>query len=221
MLEEKSIQEIKDLSMYNNQYERNTEYTFVWGRLAILLSVPRDYRQYIKILDVGGAESRLSKVLSELGFNVTVIDIKEDDYGKAKFVRANILEHEFEEESFDIIIAISTIEHIGLSSYGQKIQDPDGDKKCMEKIWRWLRKGGFCFITLPYGRPHHPPDFERTYNRKMLQERILFKPWEVLSIEYYRQSSHNPHHFVRCDEFETRYFDSVVCLFLRKPFKNP
>ena len=210
---------IKDLiksSMHNWMYERHVEYTFVWKYLSVLLVLPEKLRKEIKILDVGGAESRLSKVLSELGFNVTVIDLAEDDYGSARFVQADILRYEFPKEYFDIIISISTVEHVGLPCYKQKVLDFDGDIHTMDKIYQWLKDGGIALITLPYGKPHHPPEFERVYNQKTLQERILRDMWEVIEIRYARQSEDDPHTFIECSEQDARNYDAVVLLALRK-----
>jgi len=175
-----SISELVNKSLVNKQYERPSEYRFVWSWLSPLLLIPKEYRRYIKILDVGGAESRLAKTLAELGFDVTVIDIKEGDFGKARFIKANVLEYEFPEESFDVILAISTVEHVGLPCYDQDIIDYRGDIVTMKKIYRWLKKGGIAIITLPFGKPHHPPWFERVYNIDTLKTRILVEPWEIL-----------------------------------------
>jgi len=210
------LKELIEISMVNCMYERRVEYTFVWKYLSVLLVLPPKLRKKIKILDVGGAESRLAKFLAELGFDVTVIDIREDDYGKAKFVQANILNYEFPPESFNIITCISTIEHIGLPCYNQQLKDPAGDIRTVEKIHRWLKNEGIALITLPYGKPHHPPDFERVYTQETLQERILRGLWDIIEIRYARQSDKDPHTFIECSEKEARNYDAVVLLALRK-----
>ncbi|RLF82421.1 hypothetical protein DRN38_00175 [Thermococci archaeon] len=209
--------DLMNMSMGNSAYERPLEYRFTWKYLSVLLTLPKEERKKIKILDVGGAESRLAKVLSLLGFDVTVIDINKDDFGKAKFIKANILEYDFKPESFDIIIAISTIEHIGLPCYGQKIQDPQGDIKTMRKIWKWLKKGGIAIITLPFGKPHHPPTFERVYSMDSLEVLLKQGDWEVISVEYGCALDENPRLFRSCYLHEALFRDAVVMLLLRKP----
>ncbi|PUA30973.1 MAG: hypothetical protein B9J98_08395, partial [Candidatus Terraquivivens tikiterensis] len=67
--------------MLNDSDERPTEYEFVWKWLAILLPFEKKVKKSIKLLDVGGAESRLAKTLAELGFDTTVIDIADLDHG--------------------------------------------------------------------------------------------------------------------------------------------
>jgi len=207
------ISDLMARSMENTMAERPLEYLFVWTTLAALSpTLPAD-RSRVRILDVGGAESRLAKTLAELGFDVTVIDINDVVSGRAKFIRANILEFDFPEDHFDIIIAISTVEHIGLPAYGQTLLDEDGDIKAMEKIYRWLKRGGFAIVTVPYGRPHHPPSFERVYNRKTLAKRILSAEWEVIAAMY----SCYDGVWRPCTEPETDDRDGCVCLLLRKP----
>jgi len=209
--------EIVNYVMVNTLYERSREYEFVIKYLIPLLTLPKGIRYSIKILDVGGADSRLSKFLSGEGFDVYVIDILEDDYGKAKFVKENILTYEFPNEFFNIIIAISTIEHVGLpDAYGQEVIDSVGDVKTVDKIYRWLKVGGLALITLPFGKPHHPPTFERVYNDKSIWDRILYKGWDVVEIKYYCQSSNDPHNFYECSISEALTKDSCICLALRK-----
>jgi SAM-dependent methyltransferase len=223
------ISDLMARSMVNMAGERPMEYLFAWTTLAALSpTMPAD-RGRVRVLDVGGAESRLAKTLAELGFDVAVIDINDVDHGRAKFVRANILEYDFPEECFDVIIAISTIEHVGLPAYGQKVLDPDGDIKAMRKLYRWLRRGGFAIVTVPYGRPHHPPDFERVYNRETLGERILSGGWEVVSALYlaqhiiYQPCTVSALYFCQhtvwqpCTRDLAEGRDGCVCLLLRKP----
>jgi 2-polyprenyl-3-methyl-5-hydroxy-6-metoxy-1,4-benzoquinol methylase len=169
-------------------------------------------RREITVLDIGGGESRLAKTLAELGFTVTIIDIGNVDCGKATHVKNNILDYEFPEGTFDIIISISTIEHVGLQCYGQTRLDNDGDIKVMDKIYRWLKPRGLAIITLPYGKPHHPPSFERVYNPDSLKKRILSNCWYILRMEYIcKDEAWRP-----CQELETKNHDSAVLLLLQK-----
>jgi SAM-dependent methyltransferase len=174
--------------------------------------MPYTCRGEVKILDVGGGESKLAKTLAELGFSVTVIDIGEVDCGKAKHIKNNVLDYEFPEETFDIIISISTIEHVGLPCYGQTKLDQDGDIKVMDKIYRWLKPHGLAIITLPYGKPHHPPTFERVYSKETLSRRILSSLWQSVRIDYIC----NDEGWRTCLEPETLNRDACVLLFLQK-----
>ena len=212
-----SVEELIKLSMGNSLYERPFEYRFLWSILyPILYVTPRRKRKKIKVLDIGGAESYLSKVLSGLGFDVTVIDINGYDYGKARFIKANVLEYEFQREHFDIILCISTIEHVGLPAYGQDIIVDNGDRILAEKIHRWLKKNGLAIITVPYGKPHHPPSFERVYTMEKLKALFPEDKWEWVYTAFACDPMFNGKSWRWCSERETRQTDGACMLLLRK-----
>ena len=211
------FKEIVKYCMHTGIYERSREYEFVVKYLVPLLALPKEVRKNIRILDVGGADSRLSKFLADQGFDVYVIDIREDDYGKAKFIKANILTYDFPDNFFDIIVAISTIEHVGLSCYGQELIDKDGDVKTMKKLKKWLKPGGLLLLTLPFGIPHHPPDFERVYNLETLRDRVLFVGWDVVEVRFFCFNPLDRDDFVECSVPQALVTDACVCLALRKP----
>lgn len=79
----------------------------------------------------------------------------------------------FEPASFDAIVSISAIEHIGLGHYRDP-KDPDGDSKAMANAWRWLKPGGFMYFDVPY----NPERYEvrntecRIYDDRALHERL-------------------------------------------------
>ncbi|MCD6399792.1 DUF268 domain-containing protein [candidate division WOR-3 bacterium] len=211
-----SFEQIVNLCMHNRLYERSREYEFVLKYFMPLLVLPKELRRKIKVLDVGGAESKLSKWLSSQGFDTYVIEIREDDYGSAKFIRANILDYDFQENFFDIIVAISTVEHVGLPAYGQDKQDPDGDVKTMVKLRSWVKPGGLLLVTVPFGKPHHPPEFERVYDTVSLQFRIILPRLEVIEKRYYCYNPRDPHSFEECSLAKALLTDAVACLALRK-----
>ena len=208
-----NIMELIRQSIVNTNAERPCEYLFLWKWLTPLLPLPTYVKREIKILDVGGAESNLAKTLAELGFDTTVIDINPVEHGKAKYIKANILQYEFPENTFDIILSISTIEHVGLKAYGQKVEDQEGDIKTIQKIYKWLKPDGISIITLPYGKPHHPPTFERVYNQETLTNRILIDKWEIIEMQY----ATNMNGWSYCTEAEAQDKDSVILLILKKP----
>jgi len=52
------------------------------------------------------------------------------------------------------VIALSTIEHIGLTceGYGTTADDPEGDRKAIEGCMRALKPGGTLLLTVPFGK---------------------------------------------------------------------
>lgn len=85
--------------------------------------------------------------------------------------------------TFDFAVAISAIEHFGLSEFGG-IQDPCGDVWAMRKLWELLRPGGLAFITLPEGGTWHECPNWRRYTKEILRCRII-GPFEVLTWEHW------------------------------------
>lgn len=60
----------------------------------------------------------------------------------------------FPPESFDWVVSISTIEHIGLGHYrfGNDADplDPEGDTIAIANAMRWLKPGGWLLFDVPY-----------------------------------------------------------------------
>ena len=163
------------------------------------------------ILEIGDQESYLSYILSRRGFNYFGNDLRgklqtyEETLDKA-FDVVNLGSYTFYQgdfmqlksnTQFDIIISLSTIEHAGLGTYGEMIDDLDYDMKMARKIYDWLKPNGVAYITVPYGKTmlvgridgfykeHLSDKWEwRIYNSEHLQKRIIQK-FHVDSIEYF------------------------------------
>lgn len=66
-------------------------------------------------------------------------------------IKGNVLESEaYPPDTFDWVVAISTIEHIGLGHYQQDPLDSEGDTHALANIWRWLKPGGWLLFDVPY-----------------------------------------------------------------------
>jgi len=55
----------------------------------------------------------------------------------------------FAPQSFDLIVGVSSIEHIGLGHYGDPV-DGEGDTKALANAFRWLKVGGWLLFDVPY-----------------------------------------------------------------------
>lgn len=106
----------------------------------------------LKILDFGCVEDMLPIHLASLGYEVTGMDFRPYpfEHHDFTFIQADILQWDPPVEEFDTIVSISTIEHVGLSAYGDPVCE-DGDKVAVRKLWQALKPGGELIITVPAG----------------------------------------------------------------------
>lgn len=72
-------------------------------------------------------------------------------------IQGDVLKRDFDAESFDSVVSISTIEHIGLGHYRDKPKkgpadpvDADGDIKTLQRAWTWLKPGGLLYFDVPW-----------------------------------------------------------------------
>lgn len=139
------------------------------------------------ILDVGSAESLLSHELIAKGFRVVGIDIRDYPFKDKRmvFLKRNILDTRLPDNTFDAIVVVSTIEHIGLKPYGQTVKDANGDLKAMNELKRILKCHGIIILTTPYigGGPLRVNLFEREYDRQRLYE--LTRGLKVIRDDYF------------------------------------
>jgi SAM-dependent methyltransferase len=97
-------------------------------------------------------------------------------------VRGSIVAPPFPPASFDLILCVSTVEHIGLPIYGQH-EFPHGDVLAMRHVRRLLAPEGRLLLTVPFGRAQVNPWF-RIYDRVGL--RRLTGGFRALSTTFYR-----------------------------------
>jgi len=112
------------------------------------------------ILDVGTAKADKLWIswLDSLKIEVYATDYDELIYPvkNLKFRRSDIRKLDFHTNTFDKIMAVSVIEHIGLdnpqvlSKEKPKIED-DGDVKAFKELLRILKPGGEIIMSLPFG----------------------------------------------------------------------
>ncbi len=157
--------------------ERILEKTFVMHSLACLYQ-----SRHIEILDIGAAESLLSYELASFNYSVTAIDIRPIAlfHPNLKFVKTDICNPVLPPASFDCVIALSTLEHIGLGWYGDETGE-NYDVKAAQQISLLLKPEGSFILTVPYGKKALTP-VHRIYNQESLQK--LIQDFRIVQISY-------------------------------------
>lgn len=109
-----------------------------------------------RVLDIGSTGSLLPIQLAGLGYDVYSIDLRNYKqyhgliHPNMKFIQGDIRCTAFPDEFFDIVIAVSTIEHIGTRDYDNVIIEEDGDVKAVREVARILKTDGRFIFTVPY-----------------------------------------------------------------------
>ena len=138
--------------------------------------------QKARILDIGCATSKISFELANMGYKVTGIDLRNNplEHPNLSFVFADVCQMPFGDATFDLAMAISTIEHVGIAFY-DLAAFPDGDVKALAEIRRCLKPGGLLYLTIPFGKKE--TTWARTYNFETLAG--LLKDFEIIESKYY------------------------------------
>lgn len=142
-----------------------------------------------KILDVGSRESQISFELSSLGFDIWALDFREAyvRFPGVNHLRADIRSTSFENHFFEVVIALSTLEHIGLMAYGDADFDAEGDFRALEEIHRVLKPGGKLLLTVPFGVRGKAKTY-RVYDHAALVAWLAGCGFEIETENYWRQN---------------------------------
>jgi len=135
-----------------------------------------DLKVGASILDVGAAESTLAYSLAVLGYDVTALDLRPYplSHPRLRPVEGRI-EDWLSERSYDAVLCISTIEHIGVAVYGED-ERMDADLVAMGRMHELTKAGGLLVLTTPVGKAVSGKT-ERTYDRQGLER--LLTGWRV------------------------------------------
>lgn len=147
---------------------RNKEYKWIIKELKQL----RRSQETKKLLDIGCSGSYLCYELLHQGFDVYGLDIEPYPRKKPtfKFYLADVSNTPFPNNYFDVIVAISALEHVGLGAYGDPVY-PNGDLTALREIARILSPGGYLLITVPYAHIFSVT-WQRIYDWKTLESLI-------------------------------------------------
>jgi SAM-dependent methyltransferase len=139
------------------------------------------------ILDVGSADTKFPIELANKKHIVYSLDITQRLVNpKITYIVGTLEDLPFEDNFFDIVTAISTIEHVGLGRYGDAIS-PNGDIVAIDEIYRVLKPGGKVIFTIPagidlicYSKSKIP--LHRVYSPRRIYE--LLSRFKILELSY-------------------------------------
>lgn len=156
--------------------ERIIEYSWLLSQLELR---PR------RLFDAGSALNfeLILKRLHELGRNVTIMTLEPEQQAywklKVSYQYGDLRQTPFQDEWFDEIVSVSTLEHIGFDNtfYGSNAKPESGNYiQAVNELWRILKPNGVLYITLPYGEADdiiiNGKVFARQFNADML-DRLL------------------------------------------------
>ena len=149
------------------------------------LLVLKNLKNEGKLLDVGCSESLFCQELSKkTNLDVYGIDIRDFEFTpNFHFSKESAEKTHFKDDFFDQITIISSLEHFGMSAYGNAKLDKDADFKAMKEMKRILKPNGIILITLPFGKGQ-----TKNY-RKYDNDRIekIMKDFEILDVQFSKQ----------------------------------
>lgn len=132
------------------------------------LSAISQFDRMSKILDIGCSGSMFPLILDSIGMDAYGIDIRDNPTKDGfNFIKGDICDCNFEKNTFRIITAISTIEHIGLKRYGA---GKHSDFSAINEIHRILRPDGLFLMTVPFGDKYTEEKFHRIYDKDRLKD---------------------------------------------------
>lgn len=108
----------------------------------------------MRILEIGCCETDLARRLLtvEPTLEMVGVDVRESAGYVAEnvsFLQGDINAQTFAPASFDAVISLGAIEHIGLGHYGDP-RNERGDQECMVNVAKWLKPGGWLYYDVPF-----------------------------------------------------------------------
>jgi SAM-dependent methyltransferase len=184
-----------------------------------------------KAFDFGTGASNLAFEAALRGFRVTSIDLTATTrffrHPHVEYLQSDLLGMRLPEDSLDLVINCSTVEHVGLSGrYGVAEQRPEGDLEAMRILRRAMKRGGVMLLTIPAGKDRVFEPLCRVYGEKRLPK--LTEGFSIEKEDYWWKKDTNlwqPCSRQEALSFEARagswnYLENIYalgCLILKKP----
>jgi SAM-dependent methyltransferase len=159
-----------------------------WGWVCV--NLPRSAE---RALDIGCGESPTVPAMIALGYKeIVAVDLQyplDKQLSGPRFVQGDFNELPLD-PGFDVIVACSTVEHIGLSGRYESDDDADGDLTALKKIRSILRKDGVLILTVPAGKDAVYKPWHRVYGTQRIPR--LIEGFEVIKSQGYVKQPWGP-----------------------------
>jgi SAM-dependent methyltransferase len=130
------------LRLFGGRSSRDVEYDFAYRNIV---------GKQMRSVDIGRCDSLLDLAFARAGHSVTAYDFRPypERHPNLTIIQGDFLENQLPPCSFDAVVMVSTIEHIGLGGYGAP-ERPDADFEVMRELRRILADGGRAILTFPF-----------------------------------------------------------------------
>jgi SAM-dependent methyltransferase len=152
-------------------------YQDAWAFERIISQKPNNH------IDIG-SDNKFISLLSKITI-LTMIDIRPLSLkmDSINFIKGNILDLPFDNESIDSLSSLCVIEHIGLGRYGDEI-DPYGSEKAFSEVNRVLKPGANFYFSVPIGAVNKVCfNAHRVFDEQYLLAELLTN-FEILDKKY-------------------------------------
>lgn len=173
--------------------------------------VVSQYQGEARVLEIGfaNAETRYVEALAALEVPLLVgLDLVPGEPKREQvFTRvvADARHDVFRAGAFDLVLLISTVEHVGRDNSGYGIGGHGGgsehpDRQAIATIARWLSPGGRLLVSVPFGR-YEDHGWLVNYDAAHLDALVAASGLDLASAQYYEQRGG----WVPCDRHEVRH----------------
>lgn len=172
-----------------------------------------------KVLDVGSSSSALALQLACLGYEVTGIDVRPYSFQhkNLRFYQEDIANCSILRNSHDFAILISTLEHMGLGSYGDSTLL--SDKEFLDLVAALVKPRGQILVTFPFGA-RFEGSWYRVYDNDSLH--TLLTGYEIIEKLFAKRTGDFSFEMCNAKDLqntasETLPVNGVALLNIRKP----
>jgi SAM-dependent methyltransferase len=142
-----------------------------------------------RTLDFGADIGFLSLAAAQRGHRVVALDrmpvVPDFRHQRVEFLRADILDHPLQGETFDQILNCSSVEHVGLAGRYESGDVPDGDLEAMSILRDSLAPQGRMIMTIPVGRDQVCAPLHRIYGDERLPR--LLEGYSIEEEQFWRK----------------------------------